>query len=77
MSFDKTYPNRKDWRKHYRGAKSIAKSCRVHGRCSFCRGNRLYSAIKSVAAAKDELKHDWPLEFAKPLAGAPSWQRLF
>ncbi len=46
MSFDKYYPNRKDRRKKYSGAKSVDRSCRCHGGCSYCEGNRMHSTIK-------------------------------
>ena len=47
MSFDKDYPNRKDWRKQYkRGSQRFDTSCRCNGRCDYCRGNRLYSVNK-------------------------------
>jgi hypothetical protein len=43
MAFDKVYPNRKDWRKPHRGAKSVARSCRNHGTCPYCRKGRLHA----------------------------------
>ena len=67
MSFDnKKYPNRKDWRKPYRRAKAFGKGCRVHGHCSICRGNRLFSTIQNAAIARDELRHDWPEGINEP-----------
>ncbi len=66
MSFNKIYPNRKDWRKPYTGAKTIDKDCRVHGSCQICRGNRMLATMKALAAANDELWHDWPDEFWRP-----------
>lgn len=44
MSFDKSYPNRKDHRKSYRGSKRFDRSCRNHGSCGYCEGNRKYSS---------------------------------
>lgn len=41
MGFDKKYPNRKDWRKPYRGSKAVDASCRNHGDCPHCRDSRL------------------------------------
>lgn len=40
--WDKLYPNRKDRRKQYRGAKAFDKSCRCHGGCPYCKNSRLY-----------------------------------
>ena len=42
MSFEHNYPNRKDHRKPYRKSKAIDRSCRSHGSCPWCRGNRLH-----------------------------------
>lgn len=44
MSFDKSYPNRKDRRKPYRGSKRFDRSCRNHGSCGYCERNRKYSS---------------------------------
>jgi hypothetical protein len=46
MGFDKDYPNRKDRRKAYKGAKAVDKQCRNNGRCSYCSGNRTYANRK-------------------------------
>jgi len=56
MSFDKSYPNRKDRRKPFRGAKSFDASCRCHGGCSYCLGNRLHSTNKRRKIADQEIK---------------------
>jgi hypothetical protein len=56
MSFDKTYPNRKDRRKPYRGAKSVDAHCRNHGSCNYCRGNRTVKRRKSELALEEETK---------------------
>ena len=58
MSFDnKDYPNRKDNRRHYKFdyAKSVDATCRNHGSCNHCEGNRLIKNIKSELIAKSEL----------------------
>ena len=44
--FDKFYPNRKDRRKPYRGAKSFDTTCRNHGSCPYCRSNRQFSNLR-------------------------------
>jgi len=43
MAFDKDYPNRKDWRKQYRGAKAVDSQCRNHGECAYCREGRQHA----------------------------------
>ena len=44
MSFDKSYPNRKDIRKPYYKSAYFDRSCRNHGSCGYCEGNRTYSS---------------------------------
>lgn len=55
MSFDKEYPNRKDWRKPYRGSKRFDRTCRCHGGCKYCEGNRTYTAKRDLEAAGQQL----------------------
>ena len=43
MSFDKNYPNRKDWREPYRDVRQFDGSCRNHGSCPRCQGNRQHA----------------------------------
>ena len=52
MSFDKNYPNRKDHRKAYTGAKSFDRSCRNGGSCSYCKGNRTINSTRKKAEAR-------------------------
>jgi hypothetical protein len=61
MSFDSDHPGRKDHRKPYRKSKRWDRSCRNHGSCGYCRGNRehsqnvrrdLYSPIAARAWAR-------------------------
>lgn len=40
MSLDKAIEHKKEKRKPYRGSKAFAPSCRNHGTCTFCEGNR-------------------------------------
>lgn len=56
MSFDKEYPNRKDHRKKYYRSKAFDRSCRCHGGCPQCEGNRLYSDKKNRHAADEQIK---------------------
>lgn len=57
MSFDKDYPNRKDWRKpYYSGSKRFDRTCRNHGSCDWCRDNRLHQRIKEEMKSKFDMK---------------------
>ena len=42
MSLDKTIEHGKEHRKPYRGGKAVDYSCRNHGDCDYCKGNRLH-----------------------------------
>lgn len=42
MSLDKAIEHNKEYRKPYRGGKVVATSCRNHGWCPWCQGNRHY-----------------------------------
>ena len=42
MSLDKAIEHGKEHRKPYSGSKAIARSCRNHGSCDWCKGNRLH-----------------------------------
>ena len=53
MSLDKAIRSGKEHRKPYRGAKAVDSTCRNHGSCGWCEGNRLYSSRKR------ELKLDY------------------
>jgi hypothetical protein len=57
---DKEYPNRKDNRRVYKYnyAKSVDRTCRNHGGCNWCMGNRFYSTNKLLVKAKDMLEND-------------------
>lgn len=56
MAFDNHYPNRKDWRRKYRRAKAIDRSCRPHGSCPFCHLGRLYATRRKVYAAIERIR---------------------
>ena len=51
MSLDKAIQYGKEHRKPYRGAKAIDCTCRNHGSCGWCEGNRLYNTKKKELAA--------------------------
>lgn len=56
MSFDNEYPNRKDHREEYRGAKRVDSTCRNHGSCDWCRENRLHGNKKRELVCDEEEK---------------------
>lgn len=57
MAFEKRYPNRKDSRRVYRSrAKRVSASCRNHGSCKWCLGNRLHARLKGDVAASQALR---------------------
>ena len=56
MSLEKAIVSGKEHRRRYFGAKSVCKSCRNHGGCSWCEGNRLYKSKKKIKRVKEELR---------------------
>ena len=56
MSMRKAIKSGKEHRKEYRGAKSVDYSCRNHGGCDWCKGNRQHKFKKSEEKAKSKLK---------------------
>lgn len=56
MSLDKAIVHNKEYRKPYTGAKAVARSCRNHGSCDWCKTNRLYQRNKKDAVAKQDIK---------------------
>ena len=56
MTLDKAIKSGKEHRKPYRGGKAIAKTCRNHGSCSWCKGNRKYKYIKKNQKILDKFK---------------------
>ena len=47
------YPNRKDWREPYRGAKAVDAACRNHGGCPYCEEGRAFAALRRTPADAD------------------------
>lgn len=52
MSLNKAIQHGKEHRKQYTGAQAIDRTCRNHGGCPLCEGNRLYNRRKREAAMK-------------------------
>ena len=56
MSLDKSIQSGKENRKPYCGAKAIDRTCRNHGNCKWCKGNRTHKNDKRELAAEQELR---------------------
>lgn len=56
MSLDKAIEHGKEKRKPYYGGKAIDKTCRNHGSCEWCRGNREYRNLKKDDAIRSRIK---------------------
>lgn len=56
MSFDNTYPNRKDHRKKYYDSKRFDTGCRNHGSCGYCESSRTHKNKKRLIAAINEIE---------------------
>lgn len=71
MSLYKAIKYGKEKRKPYRGAKSVSGSCRNHGGCSWCEGNRLHSSKVREEKYKDmeELENEVVEVFRENLKG--------
>lgn len=55
MSLDKSIAHGKEHRKPYHGAKAIDHTCRNHGSCEWCMGNRTYKNEKRELQQKQSL----------------------
>lgn len=56
MSLDKSITHGKEHHKLYQGAKAVEKSCRNHGGCEWCRGNRTHKNDKRELRQAQELE---------------------
>ena len=61
MSHNKAIKSGKEHRKPYRKSKAFDRTCRNHGRCSYCEQNRTHQNTKKVVRANEELR-DYYLE---------------
>lgn len=55
MSLEKAIEHGKEHRKPYRGSKAIDPSCRNHGGCPWCEGNRLFKSKKELEIWRSHL----------------------
>ena len=56
MSLEEAIEHGKEKRKPYIGAKAIDYTCRNHGGCEWCKGNRTYKNDKKELGQKQELE---------------------
>jgi len=56
MSLDKAIKHGKEKRKPYYGAQAVDATCRCHGSCEVCKGNRLYRSKRLKEAAEYQIK---------------------
>lgn len=56
MSLEKAIEHGKEKRKPYIGAKAVDCTCRNHGSCEWCKGNRTYKNSKKNLKAEQEIK---------------------
>lgn len=56
MALNKAIEHGKEHRQPYRGSKAFDKTCRNHGGCSWCEGNRKYKYLKKEQKMLDRLK---------------------
>ena len=55
MSLNKAIQSGKEHRKQYRKSKAFDKTCRNHGGCPYCEGNRKHSTeVRKLKGANDE-----------------------
>lgn len=57
MALDKAIKNGKEHRKIYYGSKAFDPSCRNHGGCDWCLGNRQHKYKRKEQKCDDELKN--------------------
>lgn len=59
MAFDKAIKYGKEWRKPYpKVAQQVDPSCRCHGGCEWCLGNRMYQYNKEKERTKQRMEED-------------------
>lgn len=56
MGLNKAIKSGKEKRKEYRRSKTFDSSCRNHGSCGYCEGNRTHFDKKARQAAEEEIE---------------------
>jgi len=59
MGFEKAIEHGKTKRKSYRGSKAFDCSCRNHGSCSWCQGNRMHNTNKKLEQSIEYGKEEY------------------
>lgn len=64
MGLEKAIASGKEHRKKFRGAKAVDGTCRNHGSCTYCMGNRLYRTKKRDEAlrSRERMELDFDVE---------------
>lgn len=74
MSLDKGIEHGKEWRKPYYGSAAFDRSCRPHGDCPWCYGNRIHSMrvrLSQGCSLDDEIEEI--LNVGKPGEKSPAF----
>ena len=58
MSLDKAIEHGKEHRKPYYGSKAVDHTCRNHGGCPWCEGNRLHKHKRRAPSAEEVSEND-------------------
>lgn len=56
MGLEKAIEHGKEKRKSYKGAKAVDHTCRNHGSCEWCKGNRSYENCKKELRIEQEIE---------------------
>lgn len=59
MSLYKAIEYGKEKRKPYRGSKAFDCSCRNHGTCAWCQGNRLHNSNRKIEQSLEYIKYEY------------------
>ena len=59
MSLEKAIKHKKEKRKEYHGPEAVDKSCRPHGGCPVCEGNRKHASDVKKLACEQMLEEDF------------------
>ena len=58
MTLDKAIKHGKEKRRPYRRSQAFDATCRPHGSCAWCQGNRRH-AVRLAEERADELEREW------------------
>jgi hypothetical protein len=66
MSLDKAIKYGKEKREQYRRSKAFDQSCRNHGSCGYCEGNRTIQSKRGLESSQEQ-EHEYRNCFALPV----------